>query len=294
MQLETASRKKVKIKCALQGPSGSGKTKSGLYIAYGLCGSWEQIAVIDTENRSSELYSDVGNFKVLHLEPPFTPERYIQAINVCLKAEMKVIIIDSLTHEWETILDIHSNIPGNSYTNWNKVTPRHNAFVNTMLQADVHVIGTIRAKQDYVLSDKNGKQVPEKVGLKGVQRDGMDYEFTIVFDLNSNLQAKVSKDRTQLFFGKPEFVPTIETGRQILEWCNEGKDETAVHKVNNLLQRIQTCQTVDQLNELYNAHPAFQQSLNTEFTKRKQQILLEIPINNHSNTSQNGTYKHSS
>lgn len=197
MKLEQASRKKVKIKCALQGPSGSGKTKSSLFIAYGLCQDWSKVAVIDTENRSSELYSDVGAYKVLHLQSPFTPERYIEALNICAQADMEVVIIDSLTHEWEYILDTHGNMAGNSFTNWSKITPRHNAFVQALLQADVHVIGTIRAKQDYVLSDKNGKMVPEKVGLKGVQRDGLDYEFTLVFDLEMNLHATASKDRTE-------------------------------------------------------------------------------------------------
>lgn len=291
MQLTTASRKKVKIKCALQGPSGSGKTKSALYIAYGLCGAWDKIAVIDTENRSSELYSDVGNFKVLHLEPPFSPERYTQAIGVCIQAGIEAVIIDSLTHEWEAILDIHSKMTGNSFTNWSKVTPRHNAFVNAMLQADVHILGTIRAKQDYVLSDKNGKMVPEKVGLKGVQREGMDYEFTIVFDLDTNLQARVSKDRTQLFYGKPDFIPTVETGKKILEWCNEGKEVSQTDLIKSIMQQINSCTTLEQLNQLYNSYPGMQQSLQNEFTQRKQQILLQQPITNHKNAHQNGTYR---
>lgn len=289
MQLNTASRKKVKIKCALQGPSGSGKTKSALYIAYGLCGTWDKIAVIDTENRSSELYSDVGDFKVLHLEPPFTPERYIQAINVCIQGKVEVIIIDSLTHEWETILDIHANMIGNSFTNWNKITPRHNAFVNAMLQSDVHVIGTIRAKQDYVLSDKNGKQVPEKVGLKGVQREGLDYEFTIVFDLDTNLHARVSKDRTQLFFGKPEFIPTIETGKQILDWCNEGKELSRGELINSIIARIRGCVSIPELTQLYNTYPGLQQALQTEFTARKYQLQLQNTSSNTQNIHANGS-----
>src|SRR5213075_24314 len=106
------------------------------------------------------------------------------------------------SHEWEGIggiLETHGNMMGNSYTNWSKLTPRHNSFVQHILQSPAHVIGTIRAKQDYVLSEKNGKQVPEKVGLKGVTRDGMDYEFTLVFDIDIKHNASASKDRTGLF-----------------------------------------------------------------------------------------------
>lgn len=288
MQLQTASRKRVKIKCALQGPSSSGKTKSGLFIAYGLCGDWSKIAVIDTENRSSELYSELGPYKVLHLEPPFNPEKYIEALAVCVQAGMEVVMVDSLTHEWEYILDTHGALPGNSFTNWSKFTPRHNAFVNAMLQANVHIIGTIRTKQDYVLSEKNGKQIPEKVGLKGVQRDGIDYEFTLVFDLNTNLTARASKDRTQLFFGKPEFIPTEETGRAILQWCNIGEVQVQPMTEQDLVKSIDSCNTVEELNALFNTYPQFQASLQSTFTKRKHEIN-RTTLTNHQ-TNGNGTH----
>jgi len=202
MQLQKAQRRQAVIKLALQGPSGSGKTYSSLLLANGLVGNWDQIAVIDTENNSSHLYSHLGSFNVLSLTEPFTPERYIEAIETCEKAGMKVIIIDSISQEWEGnggIIETHGNMAGNSFTNWNKVTPRHNAFVQKMLQSPAHIIATIRSKQDYVLTDKNGKMVPEKVGLKGVTRDGMDYEFTLVLDLDIKHQAISSKDRTGLF-----------------------------------------------------------------------------------------------
>jgi len=291
MELQTASRKKAKIKMALQGPSGSGKTKSALLIAYGLCGSWEKIGVIDTENRSADLYADLGPYKVLPLAPPFTPERYIEAIGVCLKAEMQVIIVDSISHEWEGIggiLETHSNMLGNSFTNWSKLTPRHNAFVQTLLQADVHIIGNIRTKQEYVLSEKNGKQVPEKLGMKGITREGLDYEFTVVLDVDITLHAKVSKDRTQLFFGKPEFIPSVDTGAMILKWCNQGTGTYPVTTPEDIIRAIHACSTNEELLALYNAHPLLQQSLNLEFGQRKQQ-LLSNNISNQNNHSKNGT-----
>ena len=287
MQLQTASRKKAKIKMALQGPSGSGKTKSALLIAYGLCGSWEKIGVIDTENRSADLYADLGPYNVLPVTPPFTPERYIEAINVSLNAGMQVIVVDSVSHEWEGIggiLETHSGMLGNSFTNWAKLTPRHNAFVQTLLQADVHIIGTIRTKQEYVLSEKNGKQVPEKLGMKGITREGMDYEFTVVLDLDITLHARVSKDRTQLFFGKPEFIPTVDTGAKILKWCNQGTGTYPVVTAEDIIQAIQASNTNEELLALYNAHPILQQSLQLEFGKRKQQLLA-----NNQNVHQNGT-----
>jgi len=290
MQLQTASRRKAKIKLALQGPSGSGKTKSALLIAYGLCGSWDKIAVIDTENRSADLYADLGPYNVLPLAAPFSPERYIEAIGVCLKAEMQVIIVDSISHEWEGIggiLETHSGMQGNSFTNWSKLTPRHNSFVQHLLQCDAHIIGTIRAKQDYVLSDKGGKIVPEKVGLKGVTRDGMDYEFTLVFDLDNTLRAKATKDRTQLFFGKPEFIPTVDTGAVILKWCSQGVGSYPEAIAADIIQAIHACTSNDELLALYNAHPLLQQSLNQEFGQRKQQLANNI--SNQNNHSSNGT-----
>ena len=145
---------------------------------------------------------------------------------VCrIQTGMKVIIIDSIPAEWEGssgVIETHGNMAGNSFTNWNKITPRHNAFVQKMLQSPCHLIATIRWKQDYVLTDKNGRLVPEKVGLKGITRDGMDYEFTVVFDLDIKHQATASKDRTGLFMDKPQFIITEATGALISDWCKSG------------------------------------------------------------------------
>jgi len=227
MALRKAQRSQVKIKLALQGSAGSGKTYSALLLAYGLVGNWSKIAVIDTENGSADLYDNLGEYNVLPLEKPFSPERYIKAIKECVDAGMEVVIIDSISHEWEGeggILNIVDQMTGNSFTNWGKVTPRHNTFVQAILQAPVHVISTIRSKQDYILVEKNGKQVPQKVGLKGVAREGMDYEFTIVFDIDIKHMTSASKDRTSMFIDQPEFMITTETGQQIADWCNKGVD----------------------------------------------------------------------
>ena len=295
MLLQTAERKRAKIKMALQGPSGSGKTYSALLLAYGLSGDWGKIAVIDSENRSANLYAHLGNYKVLDLQAPFTPEKYIEAIHVCEKASMEVIIIDSISHEWEGIgglLEVLNNMVGNSYTNWNKLTPRHNSFIQHILQSPAHIIGCIRSKQDYVLSDKNGKIVPEKVGLRGVTREGLDYEFTLVFEIDMKHQCTATKDRTSVFAGKPEFIITPDTGQKILAWCNEPRESKPDPVDNKILQRINDCKTIRELLGLYKANPVIQRSMLSEFTRKRQ--LLDVKddmktIINHQNTSQNGT-----
>ena len=97
---------------------------------------------------------------------------------------MECVILDSISAEWDAILNAHAQLTGNSYTNWAKFTPRHQHFLDTIIQANVHIICTLRSKQDYILVEKNGKQVPEKVGMKPIQRDGIDYELTVVLELS--------------------------------------------------------------------------------------------------------------
>jgi nucleoside-triphosphatase THEP1 len=282
MQLNRAERKNVKIKLGLQGSSGSGKTMSALLLANGLTNDWSKIAIIDTENHSAELYSHLGAYNVLNLEPPFSPERYKEAIEVCKKAQMEVIIIDSISMEWDYILEQHSQLAGNSYTNWSKFTPRHHSFVQSILQANAHVICTLRAKQDYVLNEKNGKFVPEKVGLKSIQRDGLDYELTIVFEIDIKHNAVATKDRTELFSSKTEFKISAETGKEISEWCKKG-----IMVEPDYQPFIDACETVDELRDLYlNSTEEIQSKYRNQFNQKR--YLLQVPISN-SLTSQNFT-----
>ena len=287
-KLQTAQRKRAKIKMGLQGPSGSGKTYSALLIAYGLCNEWSKVAMIDTENHSGELYAHLGEYNVLSISSPFTPEKYIEAISICESAGMEVIIIDSTTHEWENLLDYHSSLQGNSFTNWGKITPRHNDFVQKILQSPCHIISTVRTKQDYVLNEKNGKMVPEKVGLKSVQRDGLEYEFTLVFDLDMKNHATASKDRTGLFFGKPEQKINTSTGKLIADWCNSG----AVISIDDVSIRIGDTASIKELLALYHQYPQYKEVLKPEFEQRKRQILIHqevlTELSNNKNESNNG------
>ena len=236
-QFTRAQRTQARLKIALTGPSGSGKTFSGLIIATGI---GKRIAVVDTENGSASLYADMDkgplagiSFDTLEITPPYTMPKYLEAIEAAEKGGYDVLIIDSISHAWagegglldkKTALDARG---GNSYTNWATITPEQERFKARILQADMHIICTMRSKQDYVLElNEKGKQAPRKVGLAPIQRDGMEYEFTTVLDLAMDHNAAASKDRTGLFDGQL-FKPTKETGAKIMKWLKAGKPVTA-------------------------------------------------------------------
>lgn len=216
-----AERKQAKLKIALTGPSGSGKTLSSLLIAKGIGG---KVAVIDTESSSASLYADRFDFDCCNIEPPYTTEKYEKAIKAALAAKYDVIIVDSITHQWAAeggILDRKTKIDmqgGNSYTNWGKMTPEQERFKSLLLNADTHMICTMRSKQDYILQEnEKGKQVPKKVGMAPIQREGMEYEFTLVLDMNYQHFAQASKDRTGLF-DLEVFKPDEATGKKLIDW----------------------------------------------------------------------------
>ena len=290
MQLKQSERKQVKLRLGLSGASGFGKTKSALLLAYGMTGDWSKIAVIDTENSSASLYSDLGNFKVLDLSAPYSPERYIQAIDLCEKSNISVIIIDSASHEWNGsggCLDIHEKL-GGRFQDWANVTPRHQAFIDKILQSQCHIITTTRRKMDYSLDvGSNGKTQVVKHGTKEITRDGFEYELTVNFELiNENHLAKASKDRTSLFANKPEFVITIETGRKILEWCNSGTN------LKDARDKIKAAKTVEELKVLYNQYSEWRELLEYDFKLQKDTINSKELLLNPKSFSTNGHANH--
>lgn len=274
MIIRKAQRKQASIKMAIQGPAGCGKTYSSLLVAKGLCGDLERVCIIDTENGSSDLYDHLGLYYIIAISSPYSPEKYIQAIELAESKGMDVIIIDSLSHAWEYLIDFHAGLAGNSFANWAKITPRHNALFTKILASKAHIIATLRVKQDYVLNDKgNGKLVPEKVGLKAIQRDGVDYEFTTVFDLDIRHFARCSKDRTGLFISQPEFIISESTGKLIRDWCKQGVDE--------VISKIEGAKDLEELSQVYQQTKDRFPELLGQFTQRKNII--------NSKSLQNGT-----
>ena len=149
--LRKAQRKAAKLRLGLASPSGGGKTYSALLIAKGLAGSWDKVAIIDTENGSADLYSHLGDYNVFPLTAPYSPERYIEAIQACEQAGMDVIVIDSISHEWSGVggcLELQQIATErqrikNTYTAWKDITPRHQKFIEAILQSKCHIITTV-------------------------------------------------------------------------------------------------------------------------------------------------------
>lgn len=268
MKLQKAERHQVKMRIGLSGPSGFGKTYSSLLLAYGITGDWNKIAIIDTENRSASLYSHLGNFNVLSLDEPYSPERYLEAIRLCEDSDIELIIVDSISHEWQGkggILEIHEQL-GGRFQDWARVTPRHNSFVDAIIQSKCHVITTSRRKVDYSLDkDGEGKTKVMKLGTKEITREGFEYELTVNFELlNDKHLVSASKDRTGLFSGKPEFIINSNTGKKLIEWCNQG---ISIEKIKI---EITACETLDGLKHVYNKYPSLQTEIYPIVMARKE------------------------
>lgn len=220
---QKAKREQVWLKVLLSGASGSGKSYSALKLATGIasqCGSG--IAFIGTEGSRNKYYADEFDYDLLELEEPFESEKYIAAIDEAVKAGYKVLIIDSMTHEWKWLNDIHDKMSGNSFTNWGKLKPRHHKFMDKILNSPIHVIATARGKDDWVLEDKNGKQVPKKVGMGQQQDKDISYEYTVSLMIAQDTHvASADKDNTHLFDGKFE-VLSEKDGVRLYEWANKG------------------------------------------------------------------------
>lgn len=231
MAFTKAVRKQAKLRLALTGPSGSGKTYSAILLAKGMGG---KVAVIDTEHGSASLYCDLLDFDTMELAAPYSPERYIAAIKEAEAAGYGVLIIDSITHEWNGtggMLQINeklaaSKYKGNTWSAWSESDPRHRAFVDAILQAKMHVIVTMRSKTDTASEkDSNGKTKILQLGMKAEQRDGIIYEFTTVLDLvHGGHYATATKDRTGLFAGDPQIV-TPDTGAALMQWLATGVEQ---------------------------------------------------------------------
>lgn len=225
MEIRKAERKKAKLRLGIAAPSGAGKTYSALLMAFGLGG---KVGLVDTEHGSGDLYADLGEYDIIQIEAPYSVDKYVKAIKAFETAGYTTIIIDSLSHAWAGdggLLDKQGKMADrgtNSFAAWRTITPEHNNLVDAMLRSPCHIIATMRAKQEYVLEiNDKGKQQPKKVGMAPVQREGMEYEFTVMLDVDMNHIASASKDRTSLFDGQ-FFKIDRSIGEKLLGWLEMG------------------------------------------------------------------------
>lgn len=223
---QKATRKSVAPKIAIQGVSGSGKTYSALRFALGM-GS--RVALIDTENASASLYASDFDFDSLDLAPrvfgnttAFWWTDFRDAIQEAIDAAYDVLIIDSASHIWDGTLAFKSRLDaqgGNSYANWSAPSQSFATVQNAILQSPIPVVCTFRSKMEYVLDKtETGKTAPRKVGLAPVTRDGAEYDFTLVFDIDRQHVATVSKSRASIFGDEFKEMLTEEHGKRFKEW----------------------------------------------------------------------------
>lgn len=261
LQFTRATRKQVKARIALDGPSGGGKTYTML-LALKVLANGGKIAVIDTERRSASLYADDPDlgveFDVLELND-FNPENYVKAIQAAESAGYAALGIDSLSHAWEGeggVLDLHDKAVDrqktkNSYTAWADVTPVHRRLVDAMLQSNMHIVATMRSKMDYVQEkDQSGKTVIRKVGMAPIQRQGMEYEFTLVADMDVEHVLTVSKSRCKLIADACVKKPGTDFFQTFANWLNSGESYQATKSPERLKMETRYAELVSEANAL--------------------------------------------
>lgn len=220
---QKAVKREAKLRLAIAGPSGSGKTYTALVIGSTI----GKVAVVDTEHGSASKYADIFDFDVLNLDPPYHPRRFVEAIRAASTAGYDVVILDSISHAWngaggvlEIVEQASKKFKGNSYAGWQEGTPVHNALIEGIVGAPIHVIATMRSKQDYILVERNGRTAPQKVGMAPVQRDGFEYEFDVFLDMDIENNAIVSKTRCSALTGKVISKPGKSLADTLIDWLS--------------------------------------------------------------------------
>lgn len=225
-----ATKSQAKLRMAIMGPSGSGKTFTSLAVAATLASEPGRVAVIDTEHGSASKYGDRFTFDVLELSD-YHPQQYIDAIHAAGESDYEVLVIDSLSHAWNGsggVLEIvdraaRRSESRNTFAAWRDATPLHNQLVEALLAVPLHLITTMRSKTEYVLErDERGKMTPRKIGLAPIQREGMEYEFDVVAEMDMTNTLIVGKTRISRLTGKVIPSPGEALGKTLLDWLNDG------------------------------------------------------------------------
>ena len=240
-QVKKAKREKIYVKLALMAPSGGGKTYGSLRLASGMAdeikketGKDAKILLANTEQKRGYYYANEFDYDIVDVEPPHNPAKYVELIDFAVSEGYDILIIDSSSHEWEGkggCLELQQQA-GGTYQAWSKITPRHNRFIEAIADSPIHIIATMRGKDQYeVNKDERGKTSVQKLGVGAKQRDGFEYEFTCTFLIDQKTNcAEVQKDNTHIFEGEGATLLTENHGRKIIQWANSGEGYTPVAK----------------------------------------------------------------
>ena len=234
INIKKAVREKIWSKVALLVASGSGKTYSALRLATGMLEKLKEIGLeqngriilINTEQKRGYYYANEFDYDIVDLDAPYSPEKYVDLIREVVKLNYPILIIDSTSHEWEGkggALELHQQA-GGTYQAWSKVTPRHDKFILEIADSPIHIIATMRGKDQYSMETEGGRTTVKKLGVGAKQREGVEYEFTVTFLLDqlTNL-ATQKKDNTHIFDSEGDVILTEDSGRQIISWANSGE-----------------------------------------------------------------------
>jgi len=229
---QQAKKSQARLRLGLVGPAGSGKTMTALRVANGIANG-KPIAVIDTEHGSASLYAGAIKFDVCNLES-FEVEKYIEALKAAEEGGYSVVVIDSLSHAWSGkggILEFVDNAgkrnAGGNFSAWRDATPRHNRLVEAILASKCHIIVTLRSKTEYVVENVGGRTTVRKVGLQPIQREGMEYEFTVCGDVSSDHDLMITKTRATFLKDAVIREAGEDLGRQLAKWLEDGEPEAA-------------------------------------------------------------------
>jgi hypothetical protein len=218
----------------IAGQSGDGKTLTALYIARGMVNKASEIGFLDTENKRGSLYADAldGQFMIGDLYPPFSPLRYAEAIKEFQDSGVKVLVIDSVTHEWEGDggCDDIANAPKpdgspRKVADWNTAKREHKKFMNVLLQSNMDIICCIRAREK---TDFTNPALPKSLGLQPICEKNFMFEMTAsIMMANQGTTQKHLKVPNFLkeAFGNGQGYIGINTGKQIRAWLDKGKKE---------------------------------------------------------------------
>lgn len=293
MSFKKATKAQAHLIASLFGPSGAGKTFTSLRVATGLAGG-KPIALIDTERGSASKYADRFIFDVMELEDQ-SIDGYVAAIGEAGKAGYAVLIIDSLSHGWQSLLEeveklAKAKYRGNTWSAWSEGTPHQRRLVQAILNYPGHVIATMRSKTEWTTVDNNGKKTPQRVGLAPEQGKGIEYEFDLLVEISTEHVANVIKDRTGKFQDKLIVKPGEEFGRELAAWLADGLPSPVVSAPTpartadatggtgggqpvrpGWLERVNTAQTVEELGQI--ADQADEALSTGELTPEKRQRL---------------------